>query len=113
MGEKIILTIKGKDYEFQFPNVGQFYAIEAEKQRLGRGYYNALLSNPTRTAQDALDFIDIQAILTILCPSLIADLKVNSLSELGIADFVELRDIYEKQILPYMKEVNNLLKRPS
>lgn len=112
MEEKIVLTIKGKEYEFHFPNVGQFYNIETEKQRLGRGYYNVLLSNPTKIAQDALDFIDIQAVLTICCPSLIDDLKVSNLSELGIADFVELRNIYEKQILPYMKEINNLLKRP-
>lgn len=112
MQDSINVIIKGKEYKFSFPNVGQYYAIEAEKQRLGQGFYNAMLSNPTRTAQDALDFIDIQAVLSVCCPDLIKDLKVSSLSELGIADFVELRGIYEKEILPYMKQVNDLLKRP-
>lgn len=105
------ITIRGKDYEVKFPNVGQYYEIEATKQRLGRGYYNTLLGNPTKTAQDALDMIDIESTLSVLVPELIKDLKVNSFSELGLKDYQEVRKIYNKEIFPFLKEISDYLSQ--
>lgn len=108
MEETKIVKIKGKEYTVKFPNVGEFYRIETNKQALGRGYYNTMLSNRTKMAQMALDVIDIEATLTVICPKLIDDIKVP-ISELGFADFKELRDIYMKEIFPFVKEGFDLL----
>lgn len=105
------IKIKGRSYKIAYPNVGQYYEIESLKQRLGRGYYNALLSNPTKTAQDALDMIDIEATLTVLVPDLLKDMKVDSFSELGILDFKELRSVYNKEIYPFLKELQDELSK--
>lgn len=103
------IKIRGKEYEVHFPNVGQYYSIETTKQKLGKGFYNVLLGNPTKTAQDALDMIDIEAFLTVLCPSLLEDMKVEKFSQLGIADYKEIKEIYLKEIQPFLREVNSVL----
>lgn len=103
------VKIYGKEYDISFPNVGQFYDIEATKQKLGRGYYNTLLGNPTKTAQDALDMIDIEAAISILVPDLVKDMKVRSFSELGLKDYLEIKKIYEQEIYPFLKEAEKIL----
>lgn len=108
MGTKEI-TVKGRKYEIQFPNVGQYYQIEVNKQRLGKGSYNSLIGNPTITAQRALDMIDVEATLSVLCPQLVADLKVKSFSELGLKDYKEICDIYMQDVFPFLKEAEKIL----
>lgn len=103
------ITVKGRKYEIQFPNVGQYYQIEVNKQRLGKGSYNSLIGNPTITAQRALDMIDVEATLSVLCPQLVADLKVKSFSELGLKDFKEISDIYMNEVFPFLKEAEKIL----
>lgn len=109
MTDSKIVKIRGKEYKFEYPNVGMYYSIETAKQRLGKGYYNVLLGNVTKAAQDALDMIDIEASLSVLCPDLIADLKVEKFSQLGIADYKEIKEIYLKEVQPFLKEVSDLL----
>ena len=99
------ITVKGRKYEIQFPNVGQYYQIEVNKQRLGKGSYNSLIGNPTITAQRALDMIDVEATLSVLCPQL----KVKSFSELGLKDFKEISDIYMNEVFPFLKEAEKIL----
>lgn len=103
------INVRGKEYELNFPTVGQYYAIESMKQKLGRGYYNTLLGNPTKTAQNALDMIDIEATISVLLPGLMQDMKVTSFSELGLVDYKEIRNIYNKEIFPFIKELTDLL----
>lgn len=107
--EDKIIKIKGHEYKMSFPTVGQYYEIETQKQFLGRGYYNTLLGNRTQAAADALDMIDIEATLTVMLPDLLADMKVTSFKQLGIKDYVEVRDIYNKEVLPFIKEVEKIM----
>ena len=48
--------------------------------------------------------IDVEATLSVLCPQLVADLKVKSFSELGLKDFKEISDIYMNEVFPFLKE---------
>lgn len=109
MVDSKIIKIRGIEYEIKFPNVGQYYNIETAKQSLGKGYYNVLLGNATKVAQDALDMIDIEATLTVLCPKLLTDMKVAKFSELGIVDYKEIKKIYVEEVHPFLKEVSDLL----
>lgn len=110
INEEVTIKIKGVEYPVKFPNVGEFYRIEAMKQSLSMGYYNVMLSSASNQAQHALDMIDIQATLVILCPKLIEDLKVKNFSELHIKDYVVIRDAYLKTIAPFFKEIEDLLR---
>lgn len=106
------MVIKGKEYEVPYPNVGQFYQIEATKQSLSRGFYNTMVMSPSITTQHALDMIDIEASLVILCPKLVEDLKVKNFSQLDVRDYKIIRDEYVKVVEPFFREINELLKLP-
>lgn len=106
--EEVKFVVKGHEYTVKFPTVGQYYSIEALKQSLGRGNYNMMVQSPLRSVQDALDMIDIEATLTIMCPDLIKDLKVP-ITELDIRDYLLVKDAYVKQVAPFFKLVNDAL----
>lgn len=106
--EEVKFIVKGHEYTIKYPTVGQYYNIEALKQSLGRGNYNMMLQSPLRSVQDALDMIDIEATLTIMCPDLIKDLKVP-ITELDVRDFVAVKDAYIKQVAPFFKSINDAL----
>ena len=108
--DEVELVIKGHVYSIKFPNVGQYYRIEALKQNLSNGYYNALVMSVSKAAQHALDMIDIEATLVVLCPELIKDLKVKNFNELDIRDYCEIRDAFYKVVAPFFKEIDELLK---
>ena len=44
--DEVTIEIKGHSYPVKFPNVGQFYQIEAMKQSLSRGFYNSMVMSP-------------------------------------------------------------------
>lgn len=107
--EEVTMNVRGHEYQIPFPNVGQFYRIEALKQSLSKGFYNAMVMSSTVNAVHALDMIDIQATLVVLCPQMIEDLKVKNFDELGIADYKVIRDAYNSAVLPFFKEIQDLL----
>ena len=110
INEEAKFKVKGVEYPVKYPTVGEFYRIEALKQSLSMGYYNVMISSASSQAQHALDMIDVQATLVVLCPKLIEDLKVKNFGELHIKDYVIIRDAYLKVIAPFFKEIENLLK---
>lgn len=105
------VNLRGKEYTIKFPNVGEYYRIETMKQSLGRGFYNTLLGNSTKAAQNALDIIDIEATLTVLMPELVKDLKVDSFNQLGLKDFAEIRKFYDIEVYPFLKEIHQILNQ--
>ena len=80
MTEKIVFKVKTStvenDYEIKLPNVGQYRDIEVYKQMLSNGMYSSLVSSVTNSSLNALDIIDIEATLRVLCPKFMEDLKV-------------------------------------
>ena len=103
--DEVKISIKGHEYTVAFPNVGQYYRIEAMKQSLSRGFYNSMVMSPANSAQHALDMIDIEATLVVLCPQLVDDLDVR--------DYKLIRDEYNGKVLPFFKEINDLLSGKS
>ena len=110
INDEVKISIKGREYPVTFPNVGQYYQIEATKQSLARGFYNTMVVSPSNAAQHALDMIDIEATLVVLCPKLIEDLKVKSFGELDVRDYKVIRDEYYKVVAPFFREIHNLLQ---
>ena len=89
--DEVKISIKGHEYTVAFPNVGQYYRIEAMKQSLSRGFYNSMVMSPANSAQHALDMIDIEATLVVLCPQLVEDLKVKNFDDLDVRDYKLIR----------------------
>ena len=110
MKESVTVKIFGKEYTIPFPNVGQYYRIESTKPEISSGMYNSMLLSNTLSAQNALDMIDVEATLIVLCPELIKDLKVENFSKLGIKDYREIKNVYFKEVAPFFKEINDLLR---
>lgn len=110
MKTSVFIEISGRKYEIKYPTVGEYYRIECLKQSLSNGTYSQLMLSNSLNALNALDMIDIEATLLVLSPELIKDLKVKNLSELGIKDYVMIREAYIKEVVPFFKEINELLK---
>lgn len=106
------MTVKGREYEISYPNVGQFYQIESMKQSLSRGFYNTMVMSPSSMTQHALDMIDIEASIVVLCPKLIEDLKVKNFAQLDVRDYKIIRDEYVKVVEPFFREINEMLQIP-
>lgn len=109
MEDFVIISIKGREYNIPYPNVGQYCRIESTKQLLSSGNYSSMMLTGSASTNHALDMIDIESSISILCPDLIKDLKVSKFSQLGISDYKEIRDEYIKKVAPFFKEINNLL----
>lgn len=109
MNKQIVFAVKGNNYTIKFPNVGQFQSIESIKQVLSRGMYLALVQTNTISANNALDMIDIEAYLSVLCPELIKDLKCDKFSDLGLEDYMELKKAYDEQFVPWWNEILKLI----
>jgi broad specificity phosphatase PhoE len=108
MIETLNFKVKGKEYPVQVPTVGQYYDIEASKQVLGKGFYNSIIQSNMQTASHAADMIDIEAFMSILVPELMKDLKCKNFKELGVEDYLELKDAYEEQFIPWWENVLKL-----
>lgn len=109
MNKVVTLKINEKEYSFGFPTVGEFCQIETMKQALSRGNYAIMITSPMSMTQMALDMIDIEATLTVMCPNLIKDLKVDSISKLDVRDFKAIREVYDEKVVPFFKEVMEVL----
>jgi hypothetical protein len=78
------------------------------KHLLSRGMYSSLMNMSTVSAIEALDMIDMEAYLTILCPQLMKDLKCDSFGELGLEDYLELKQAYNEKFIPWWNGIIEL-----
>lgn len=100
---------KGVSYPIEFPNVGKFRNVEVMKQSLSGGTYGAMIKTNNDNSFDALDMIDMEAYLTVLAPDLIDKLECKSFSDLGLIDWMMLKDSYVKQFIPWWSSIKKLL----
>lgn len=113
MMEKVIFKVKTakftNEYEVNLPTVGQYRDIEVYKQILSNGMYTHLVTSATQSSFNTLDIIDIEAVLRVLCPQFIEDLKCE-IKDLGIQDFAEIKKAYKRDVEPLIREVEQLMK---
>lgn len=100
-----VKSSKGENiYPVSTPNTGQLIQIEKLKTIMTGGQYGAMISNRTLDAKEALDKVDIVANLTVLCPKLIKELKMDSWTDMDPMDFKELEAQYNAQFKPWYDE---------
>lgn len=109
MNRTLELNVKGNRYVVEFPNIGRFQQIESIKQVLSKGMYSSLLNTSTISSIEALDMIDMEAYFTVLVPQMVKDLKCDVMSDLGIEDYLELKQVYQKQFVPWWNDIMKML----
>lgn len=100
-----------REYSIEFPNVGQYMEIESNKLDYSNNKYSSFITSRTFSALRAVQIVECVSILSVLCPNLFKDMKVENYSEIDAKDFVELIKIYQKEISPwYSKWFNEFNK---
>lgn len=106
---KKTIKVKGKSYEIEFPNTGGLIDIELLKMSLAKDQYGSLLDTNTSTSNWAMYSVDMIATLSILTPDLLKSMEVDSIRSLDVLDGKMLLKVYIKDILPWMREWDQVL----
>ena len=109
LNRSLVFEVKGNSYRLTFPTVAQFIDIESTKAKLASDAYGDMLKAGTMLSIKALDYIDLTANLTILCPKLMEDLKADSILALDVFDAKELLKAYKEQYVPWMVQWQKVL----
>lgn len=109
INENLVFQLKGKSYSVTFPRVGEYRTIEAMKQSLSLNTYGSMSRSLMTSSEEALDMIDMESYLSVLCPKLIEDFKCNSFSDLGLLDYAEIKKVFKQQFVPWWNEIEQLL----
>jgi hypothetical protein len=110
MTETIEIVIKGKSYRTEPLTVGKLVDLTKMRNTLTNGQYGQIYRHALVNSDNSLQAIDIQAFFMVFCPSLIKDLKVDAIFDLGIEDYKEIKDIYKAQVQTWLIEVESLLR---
>jgi len=113
----LILEFKDKDgkvensYNVEYPTVKEMIDIESLKLALSKGKYTEMIMSGTKWMARALNYVDMLSYLSIMCPKLIKDSKVN-LTDIDLLDAHEgLLKTYREQFLPWWNEYEALVNR--
>ncbi len=109
--EQLTFSIKGKTYVTEKITVGSVIDLWKMRNALSMGSYGQLFRHGMVASDNVLEAIDIEAFFTVFCPSFLKDLKPTSFGELGIDDFIEIRDVYLATIQPWVKSVEDMLRK--
>jgi hypothetical protein len=111
MVEKFNFTVKGKTYTTSEVVVGKMIDLWRMRTAISMGSYGLIYRVGLDAADEALIIIDIEAFFTVFCPKFIEDLKPRTIREMGFEDYLELKEIYQSQIEPWLKKIESLLKK--
>jgi len=109
--ETLTFEVKGKSYTTEKIVVGKVVDLWKMRTTLSMGTYGQMYRFALQGSDSALNVIDIEAFFTVFCPEFITDIKPNSVSSLGIQDYLELEGIYVTTIKPWLDAVEDLLKQ--
>jgi hypothetical protein len=111
--ENFNFIVKGKSYITEDLRIGKIVDLWKLRAALSMGTYGQLYRMSLNNADEALMVIDIEAFFSTFCPEFIKSLKPGSIRELGVEDYLELKEIYVTQIAPWLEKVEDLLKKKS
>lgn len=102
--KKITITIQEQDIEISYPKAGQFIDIAILKTKLSDGQYNRLFLQQSHDSGLSTKLIDCFSFLSIVVEDIKEKLNIGSLYDLELIDAIELIDVYENTIVPWMIE---------
>jgi hypothetical protein len=112
MKRTVTLTIKGNSYNVDYPNTGQQIDVELLKAKITEGQYDALRFSASIACQQQADKIDMIATFSVVIPQLKNDINTDSLFKLSEEESDQLTEVYNKQYLPWYREIKDAIKNP-
>ena len=110
--ELIVKTSDGKvenRYEVEYPTIQQMIDIESTKLSLSKGKYTEMILSGTKWMSRALNYIDMLAYFSTMCPKIITDSKV-SLGDIDLIDVHKgLLSVYKDQFIPWWNEYEDMI----
>ena len=108
---KVKLREKELIYNILIPTAGQAIRIENAKAIYSYNNYSGIMSQKTVGANYALDIVDMNAYISILCPKLIEDLEIDgkNLLDLDVFDLQTIKKAYMDQFVPWVNEWQSAL----
>ena len=97
-------SFKDESYQVEVPTVGQYLEIENQKIWNSEGLWLDLIKSQTISAIRSIQIIECVSVLKALCPTLFKNMKVVSYKEIDAIDFVDLLEVYTKEIQPWYKD---------
>jgi hypothetical protein len=98
------------NYKFEYPTIQQMIDIESMKISLSKGKYSEMILTGTRWMDRALNYVDMVAYFSVLCPDILRDMKVD-IRQINVLDAQEgLMNVFLNQFLPWWSEYETLLK---
>lgn len=105
------LKIGENTYDFKYPNIGQMMKIESLKTKLSEKQYSDWLLSVSVWSQRALDYVDMCAYFTVLCPEIITDSKID-ITNLDLIDaHKDVLQVFKKDFLPWWREFELLVNQ--
>lgn len=111
MRDILVFTFRGVQYSTERFTVGKMIDIWKMRSVLTMGTYGQIYRMALTDADEALLAIDIEVFLNVLCPKFIKDMAVDSVRDLGIMDYNELKEFYKSDLLPWMKEIEAVVSQ--
>jgi hypothetical protein len=99
--DSIEIKIQSNSYLIKFPTNGQLIDIESRKSLFSSGTYSSLMRSTLLSAGDALDLIDMISTLSVTCPKLMGDLRVDSLMDLTPIQTIVLVKEFKEKYVPW------------
>jgi len=111
--ERFNFAVKGRAFQTEDLTIGKIIDLWKMRSILSGGTYGQMYRIGMTNADEALMAIDIEAFFNIFCPELIKSLKPGSVRDMGLEDYMELREVYVKELLPWLDSVEAILKKKS
>jgi hypothetical protein len=109
--EQFNFEIKGKKYTTERVVVGKIIDMWKMRMALSMGTYGQMYRTALVNSDEALIAINVESFFTVFCPQLIKDLKPATFQELGIEDYIEIRDLFINQAQPWLSKIEELLNK--
>src|SRR5690554_299905 len=112
--ELIIKTPDGKvenRYTVEWPTVQNIIDIESLKLMLSKGKYTEMILSGTKWMERTLNYIDMCAYLTVFCPGLVKDMKVDIRNLDAIDANGGLLKVYQEQFLPWWNKYEQMVNK--
>jgi len=109
--ENLNFALKGKKFTTKDLKIGNIQDLWQLRMALSGGTYGQMYRTALKKSDEAMTIIDMTSFFTVFCPEVMESLKPGSIRELGLDDYLELREVFVKDIQPWLESVENLLKR--
>lgn len=94
---KLFFDFEGREYEIEFPTVGEYIEIENKKIQISKGFWSELLGARTISSLRSVQIIECISIISVLCPAILEDMKVD-IKNIDILDFTKILKLYQDKI---------------